>query len=80
MFGTHSAEEPRCRVWWCNESTTGPVPALCKRWFLEHPFAGDGKTYVLSKMWGTMTAQRLADLSQAFPECKVAFRPADPDS
>lgn len=51
-----------------------------KRWFLEYPFTDTGKTYVLSKMWGTMTAQRLADLSQAFPEFKVTFRAADPDS
>lgn len=51
-----------------------------KRWFLDHPFVDNDKTYVLSKMWGTMTAQRLSDLSQAFPDCKVTFRAADPDS
>lgn len=52
-----------------------------KRWFIDHPFvdALEGKTYVLSKMWGTMTAQRLTDLSEAFPEAKVTFRAADPD-
>ena len=51
-----------------------------KRWFLEYPFIDGDRTYVLSKMWGTQTAKRLGDLSQAFSDCKVTFRAADPDS
>ena len=53
-----------------------------KRWFVEQPFLDEaaGKTYVLSKMWGTMTGPKLAELAEAFPETKVTFREADHDT
>lgn len=52
-----------------------------KKWFVDHPFVDDkaGKTYVLSKRWARQTETKLKELAEAFPECKVAVRPADPD-
>ncbi len=49
------------------------------RWFIDYPFKdpASGATYVLSKMWGRKTEAKLAGLSQAFPEAKVTFRPAE---
>lgn len=47
------------------------------RWFLEHPFHADGKTYLLSKMWGLGTEAMLEKLQARFPEARVTFRAAD---
>jgi hypothetical protein len=48
------------------------------RWFAEHPFhdVTEGKTYVLSKGWGTKTEAQLRRLSESFPDAKVSFRKA----
>lgn len=53
-----------------------------KRWFTQYPFVDEvaGHTYVLSKMWGAQTGSKLAELAQAFPDTKVTFRVADPES
>ncbi len=47
------------------------------RWFVEFPICEDGLTWVLSNQWGTQTEGALRDLSEAFPEAKVTFRPAE---
>jgi hypothetical protein len=47
------------------------------RWYLEDAFAEDGRTWVLSRMWGRDTEARLAALSEAFPDARVTYRRAD---
>jgi hypothetical protein len=50
-----------------------------KRWFVDHPLIDEAanKTYVLSNQWGLRTEAQLSALSDAFPEAKVTFRPAE---
>ena len=45
-----------------------------ERYFLDSPFTQDGKTYVLSKMWGRGTVPTLSTLRDAFPEAGVSFQ------
>lgn len=49
------------------------------RWYLDQPFHQNGRTWVVSKMWGRDTEQVLEALASAFPEAGVAYRHADPD-
>jgi hypothetical protein len=49
------------------------------RWYLDHAFRQNGRTWILSKMWGRQTEQVLKDLSTAFPNAGVGFRRADTD-
>jgi hypothetical protein len=44
------------------------------RYFLETPFTEDGKTYVLSKMWGRGTVPALSALRDAFTDAGVSFQ------
>lgn len=46
------------------------------RWFLDHSFYRDDRTWVLSKMWGRSTEQMLQALIDAFPEAGVSYRRA----
>lgn len=48
-----------------------------RRWYLDHPFHQAGQTWVLSKMWGKVTAEMLQALAEAFPEAGVGSRRAD---
>lgn len=50
-----------------------------ERWYLDRPFHQDGRTWVVSKMWGRDTEETLEALSTAFPEAGVGFRAADGD-
>jgi hypothetical protein len=54
-------------------------PDRLRRWFSEFPFVDEdeGRTYLLTKMWGRNTQRFLTDLANAFPDAKVGFRPAD---
>jgi hypothetical protein len=45
-----------------------------QRYFLDAPFTQDGKTYVLSKMWGRGTVPVLSTLRDAFAEAGVSFQ------
>jgi hypothetical protein len=45
-----------------------------ERYFTEAPFVEDGKTYVLTKMWGRGTVPALASLQDAFAAAGVAFQ------
>lgn len=45
-----------------------------ERYFLDAPFTQDGKTYVLSKMWGRGTVPVLSTLRDAFAETGVSFQ------
>ncbi len=47
------------------------------RYFTDAPFTEDGKTYVLTKMWGRGTEPALTALRDTFPAAGVAFRAAD---
>ena len=44
------------------------------RYFTDVPFAEDGKTYVLAKMWGRGTEPTLTALRDTFPAAGVTFR------
>ena len=46
------------------------------RWFTEHPLVDEGRTWVVSRMWGRNTEPTLTALAQAFPEAKLSFRAA----
>jgi hypothetical protein len=46
------------------------------RWYVDEPFHQEGRTWLLSKMWGRDTEQVLEDLSAAFPDSGVTFRRA----
>jgi len=45
-----------------------------ERYFTGAPFAEDGKTYVLSKMWGLGTVPALTALQDAFAATRVSFQ------
>jgi hypothetical protein len=45
-----------------------------ERYFTDAPFVEDGKTYVLTKMWGRNTEPTLLALQEAFPAAGVSFR------
>lgn len=49
------------------------------RWFLDHLFAADGRTWVLSKMWGRRTEDTLDALVARFPQAGVGYRKASSD-
>lgn len=49
------------------------------RWFLDHLFAADGRTWVLSKMWGRRTEETLDALVARFPQAGVGYRKASSD-
>ncbi len=44
------------------------------RYFTDAPFTEDGKTYVLTKMWGRGTEPALTALRDSFPAAGVTFR------
>lgn len=46
-------------------------------WFLDCPISEAGRTWVLSKGWGTNTEPALTALAEADPEAKVTFRRAE---
>lgn len=50
-----------------------------ERYFSAVPFIEDGKTYVLTKMWGRKTEPTLAALRDAFPHAGVTFQAATVD-
>lgn len=50
---------------------------VAERLLCEEPFRADGKTYVLSKMWGRGTDLVLVRLSSAFPAAGVSVREAE---
>lgn len=43
------------------------------RWWVDDPFHQEGRTWLLSKMWGRDTEQMLDDLAAAFPDSAVAY-------
>jgi len=45
-----------------------------RRWYVDQPFHQDGRTWVLTKMWGLETEKALADLSEEFRDSGVGFR------
>jgi hypothetical protein len=47
------------------------------RWYLDQPFHCDGRTWVLSKMWGKATEETLDTLSRAFPAAGIGFERAE---
>jgi hypothetical protein len=46
------------------------------RWYVDEPFHQDGRTWLLSKMWGRDTEQMLDDLSAAFRSSGLTYRKA----
>jgi len=46
------------------------------RLFTNHPIIEGGRTWVLTRMWGSNTEPTLTALARAFPEAKVSFRKA----
>jgi hypothetical protein len=48
-----------------------------ERYFTEAPFLEDGKTYVLTRMWGRGTEPTLSALRDMFAEAGVSFRAED---
>jgi hypothetical protein len=48
------------------------------RWWIDEPFHQDGRTWLLSKMWGIDTEEVLAELSAAFPDAGISYRRATP--
>ncbi len=46
------------------------------RWYVDEPFHQDGRTWLLTKMWGRETEQMLEELSAAFPGSGVTYRRA----
>lgn len=44
-----------------------------ERYFTDAPFTEDGKTYVLTKMWGRGTEPALSALRDTFPAARVSF-------
>jgi hypothetical protein len=47
------------------------------RWYYEHPLHDAGRTWILTRMWGTDAEPSLARLSEAFPTAGVSYRRAD---
>lgn len=47
------------------------------RWYCEYPLFNDGRTWVLTRMWGTDTEPSLVALRDAFPDARVTFRRAE---
>ena len=47
-----------------------------RRWFLDEPIHEDGRTWVLSKMWGTDTEPTLRLLVEKAPSAEFSFYPA----
>jgi hypothetical protein len=53
------------------------VPAFKPLWaYTDHPFRRDGRTWLLSKGWGTNTEPALNALCERFPDAGVSFRRA----
>lgn len=46
-------------------------------WYTDHPFLQDGRTWLVSKGWGTNTEPALTALCERFPDAGVSFRRAD---
>ncbi len=43
------------------------------RWYVDEPFHQDGRTWLLTKMWGRETEQMLDDLTATFPDSGVTY-------
>ncbi|WP_433285545.1 hypothetical protein [Micromonospora sp. CA-244673] len=50
------------------------------RWFTEHAVVEDGRTWVIRRIWGRNTEPTLTTLQDRFPEAKVSFQRATPES
>lgn len=48
-----------------------------RRWFVDHAFRREGRTWLLRKQWGTNTEPTLEALANAFPEARLTFQPAE---
>jgi hypothetical protein len=48
-----------------------------KWWYIDHPFLQEGRTWLVSKGWGTNTEPALTALCERFPAAGVSFRRAD---
>jgi hypothetical protein len=46
-----------------------------RRWFLDQPLHESGRTWVLSKMWGTNTVSTLEALQALAPTSGFGYRP-----
>ncbi len=46
-------------------------------WYIEQPFLHEGRTWLVSKGWGTNTEPALTALCERFPDVGVSFRRAD---
>lgn len=46
-------------------------------WYIDHPVLQDGRTWLVSKGWGTNTEPALTALCERFPDAGVSFRRAD---
>jgi hypothetical protein len=46
-------------------------------WYTAHPFRQDGRTWLMSKGWGTNTEPALTALEERFPDAGVSYRRAE---
>jgi hypothetical protein len=46
-------------------------------WYIEHPFLQEGRTWLVSKGWGTNTEPALTALCERFPDAGMSFRCVD---
>ena len=61
------------------ESDVGGAIPRTKRYFVNEGefFHYDGKTFVLSNQWGNRTDEFIVNISEAFPELNISFKPTE---